>query len=125
VAPEVSVVYRFAAACLLLAAVCVATGRSLRFRARDHAGDDLVAFALQPLADLGLREHLLASALRFSTTAGVPAGATMLELLWFRSRDSRPLLQEPHIRAGRQQANACSTRSSCSSVMNGRVLVHR
>jgi drug/metabolite transporter (DMT)-like permease len=37
VAPEVSVTYRFVAAALLLALGCVATGRSLRFGARDHA----------------------------------------------------------------------------------------
>ena len=37
VAAEVSVTYRFAAASLLLAAGCVATGRSLRFSRRDHA----------------------------------------------------------------------------------------
>ena len=37
VAPEVSVVYRFAAASLLLALGCVATGRSLKFSLRDHA----------------------------------------------------------------------------------------
>jgi drug/metabolite transporter (DMT)-like permease len=36
VAPEVSVVYRFALAAALLAAWCVATGRSLAFSARDH-----------------------------------------------------------------------------------------
>jgi drug/metabolite transporter (DMT)-like permease len=37
VAPEVSVVYRFALAAALLAAWCLATGRSLRFSRRDHA----------------------------------------------------------------------------------------
>jgi drug/metabolite transporter (DMT)-like permease len=37
VAPEVSVCYRFALAAVVLAAGCVATGRSLRFRLRDHA----------------------------------------------------------------------------------------
>jgi drug/metabolite transporter (DMT)-like permease len=37
VAPEVSVVYRFAAASILLAAGCLATGRSLAFSRRDHA----------------------------------------------------------------------------------------
>jgi drug/metabolite transporter (DMT)-like permease len=37
VAPEVSVVYRFAAASVLLALGCMATGRSLRFSRRDHA----------------------------------------------------------------------------------------
>jgi drug/metabolite transporter (DMT)-like permease len=37
VAPEVSVVYRFAAASVLLAAGCAATGRSLAFSRRDHA----------------------------------------------------------------------------------------
>jgi drug/metabolite transporter (DMT)-like permease len=37
VAPEVSVVYRFAAAGALLFAFCLATGRVLRFRLRDHA----------------------------------------------------------------------------------------
>jgi drug/metabolite transporter (DMT)-like permease len=36
VAPEVSVTYRFVVASLLLAAGCVATGRSLRFPIRDH-----------------------------------------------------------------------------------------
>ncbi len=36
VAPEVSVVYRFALAALALAAWCAATGRSLAFPARDH-----------------------------------------------------------------------------------------
>jgi drug/metabolite transporter (DMT)-like permease len=36
VAPEVSVTYRFALASLLLAVGCVATGRSLRFKLRDH-----------------------------------------------------------------------------------------
>jgi drug/metabolite transporter (DMT)-like permease len=36
VAPEVSVVYRFALAALLLAAWCAATGRSLAFPAREH-----------------------------------------------------------------------------------------
>ena len=36
VAPEVSVVYRFAVASLLLALGCVATGRSLVFSLRDH-----------------------------------------------------------------------------------------
>jgi drug/metabolite transporter (DMT)-like permease len=36
VAPEVSVSYRFALAALALAAWCVATGRSLRFSARNH-----------------------------------------------------------------------------------------
>jgi drug/metabolite transporter (DMT)-like permease len=36
VAPEVSVVYRFTAAGLLLAAWCAATRRSLRFPAREH-----------------------------------------------------------------------------------------
>jgi drug/metabolite transporter (DMT)-like permease len=37
VAPEVSVCYRFALAALALAAWCAATGRSLRFSARNHA----------------------------------------------------------------------------------------
>ncbi|HEV2220119.1 MAG TPA: DMT family transporter [Casimicrobiaceae bacterium] len=37
VAPEVSVAYRFAIAAVLLAAWCMATGRSLRFSARAHA----------------------------------------------------------------------------------------
>ncbi len=37
VAPEVSVAYRFALAAALLAAWCLATGRSLRFSRRDHA----------------------------------------------------------------------------------------
>lgn len=37
VAPEASVVYRFAAASVLLAVGCVATGRSLAFSRRDHA----------------------------------------------------------------------------------------
>jgi drug/metabolite transporter (DMT)-like permease len=37
VAPEVSVVYRFAAAGALLFAFCLATGRALRFPLRDHA----------------------------------------------------------------------------------------
>jgi drug/metabolite transporter (DMT)-like permease len=37
VAPEVSVTYRFAIASLLLAVGCIATRRSLRFPARDHA----------------------------------------------------------------------------------------
>jgi Predicted permease, DMT superfamily len=37
VAPEVSVSYRFALAAALLAAWCLATGRSLRFSRRDHA----------------------------------------------------------------------------------------
>lgn len=36
VAPEVSVAYRFALAAALLAAWCIATGRSLRFSPRDH-----------------------------------------------------------------------------------------
>jgi drug/metabolite transporter (DMT)-like permease len=36
VAPEVSVCYRFALASLALAAWCIATGRSLRFSARNH-----------------------------------------------------------------------------------------
>jgi drug/metabolite transporter (DMT)-like permease len=36
VAPEVSVCYRFALAALILAAWCMATGRSLRFSARNH-----------------------------------------------------------------------------------------
>jgi len=36
VAPEVSVTYRFAIASLLLALGCLATGRSLRFKPRDH-----------------------------------------------------------------------------------------
>jgi len=37
VAPEASVTYRFALAALLLAAWCLATGRSLRFALRQHA----------------------------------------------------------------------------------------
>lgn len=37
VPPEVSVAYRFALAAAILAAWCVATGRSLRFPAREHA----------------------------------------------------------------------------------------
>ena len=37
VAPEASVVYRFALAALLLAGWCIATGRSLRFPLRQHA----------------------------------------------------------------------------------------
>jgi drug/metabolite transporter (DMT)-like permease len=37
VAPEVSVAYRFGLAALVLCAFCVASGRSLRFRASDHA----------------------------------------------------------------------------------------
>ncbi len=37
VAPEVSVTYRFAVASLVLAVGCLATRRSLRFPARDHA----------------------------------------------------------------------------------------
>ncbi len=37
VPPEVSVCYRFALASVVLAAGCLATGRSLRFRLRDHA----------------------------------------------------------------------------------------
>ncbi len=36
VAPEVSVVWRFALAAVVLGAMCVASGRSLRFAARDH-----------------------------------------------------------------------------------------
>jgi drug/metabolite transporter (DMT)-like permease len=36
VAPEASVVYRFALAAAVLALWCLLTGRSLRFRARDH-----------------------------------------------------------------------------------------
>jgi len=38
VAPEVSVVYRFVLAAVVLAAWCRAAGRSLRFAAADHAG---------------------------------------------------------------------------------------
>jgi drug/metabolite transporter (DMT)-like permease len=37
VAPEVSVVWRFALAALVLGVFCVATGRSLRYTAADHA----------------------------------------------------------------------------------------
>ena len=49
VAPEVSVTYRFALASLLLAGGCMATGRTLRFSARDHAflaGAGLLMIAL-------------------------------------------------------------------------------
>ena len=49
VAPEVSVTYRFALASLLLAGGCIATGRTLKFSARDHAflaGAGLLMIAL-------------------------------------------------------------------------------
>ena len=49
VAPEVSVTYRFALASLLLAGGCMATGRTLKFSARDHtflAGAGLLMIAL-------------------------------------------------------------------------------
>ena len=49
VAPEASVVYRFALATLMLLAWCLATGRSLRFHAAQHA-----LFALQGTLLFGL-----------------------------------------------------------------------
>jgi drug/metabolite transporter (DMT)-like permease len=50
VAPEVSVVYRFALAAVLLAAWCVATGRSLAFSARDHLWIAAEGFSMFGLA---------------------------------------------------------------------------
>src|SRR5215831_18932806 len=50
VAPEVSVVYRFALAAALLAAWCVATGRSLAFSARDHLWIAAEGFSMFGLA---------------------------------------------------------------------------
>jgi drug/metabolite transporter (DMT)-like permease len=49
VAPEVSVVWRFLLAAAILAAYCLATGRSLRFRARSH-----LRFAAQGALMFGL-----------------------------------------------------------------------
>lgn len=50
VAPEVSVVYRFALAAVLLATWCAATGRSLAFSARDHLWIAAEGFSMFGLA---------------------------------------------------------------------------
>ena len=54
VAPEVSVAYRFALAAVLLAAWCLATGRSLRFSRRDHAYLAAVGVTLFGLNYIGI-----------------------------------------------------------------------
>ncbi|MEP7276368.1 MAG: DMT family transporter [Betaproteobacteria bacterium] len=72
VAPEVSVVYRFAAAGTLLALWCVATGRSLRFPGRDHlflAAQGALMFGLNYSAVYVAEEHVTSGlvAVLFST----------------------------------------------------------
>lgn len=54
VAPEVSVAYRFALAAALLAAWCLASGRSLRFSRRDHAHLAAVGVTLFGLNYIGI-----------------------------------------------------------------------
>ena len=54
VAPEVSVVYRFGLAAMLLGAWCVAIGRSLRFSARNHAYLALLGVTLFGLNYIGV-----------------------------------------------------------------------
>lgn len=54
VVPEVSVAYRFALAAALLAAWCLATGRSLRFSRRDHAHLAAVGVTLFGLNYIGI-----------------------------------------------------------------------
>ncbi|MGE5669374.1 MAG: DMT family transporter, partial [Betaproteobacteria bacterium] len=63
VAPEVSVAYRFAIAAVLLAAWCMATGRSLRFSARSH-----VFIALQGVLLFGLNYIAVYEAERYATS---------------------------------------------------------
>ena len=63
VAPEVSVAYRFAIAAVLLAAWCLATGRSLRFSARTHT-----FIALQGVLLFGLNYIAVYEAERYATS---------------------------------------------------------
>src|SRR5512135_3199925 len=63
VAPEISVAYRFALAAMLLAAWCMATGRSLRFSARSHA-----FIALQGVLLFGLNYIAVYEAERYATS---------------------------------------------------------
>ena len=63
VAPEISVAYRFALAAVLLAAWCMATGRSLRFSARAHA-----FIALQGVLLFGFNYVAVYEAERYATS---------------------------------------------------------
>src|SRR5512135_129004 len=63
VAPEVSVAYRFAIAAGLLAALCMATGRSLCFSARSH-----VFIALQGVLLFGFNYIAVYEAERYATS---------------------------------------------------------
>ena len=65
VAPEVSVAYRFGLAAVLLSVWCVATGRSLRFDARNHAWLALLGVTLFGLNYVGVywAERYVASGL--------------------------------------------------------------
>lgn len=61
VPPEVSVVYRFALASLMLAAWCLATGRSLRFSATQHAwfvAQGALLFGLNYLCVYWAEQHI-------------------------------------------------------------------
>jgi drug/metabolite transporter (DMT)-like permease len=61
VAPEASVVYRFALASLMLAAWCLATGRSLRFSATQHAwfvAQGALLFGLNYLCVYWAEQHI-------------------------------------------------------------------
>jgi len=61
VAAEASVVYRFALAALMLAAWCLATGRSLRFRATQHtwfASQGALLFGLNYLCVYWAEQHI-------------------------------------------------------------------
>ena len=63
VAPEVSVVYRFALAAVLIAGGCLATGRSLRFAPRHHA-----LFAAQGALFFGLNYIAIYRAEQYATS---------------------------------------------------------
>lgn len=68
VAPEISVVYRFALAALLVAAWCLTTGRSLRFARRQHAW-----FAAQGVLLFGLNYLCVYEAERYIASGLVAA----------------------------------------------------
>jgi drug/metabolite transporter (DMT)-like permease len=83
VAPEASVAYRFALAALLLAAWCIATGRSLRFGLRTHGllvAQGLLMFGLNYVAVYRAEQHVASGlvAVLFSTIVFLnPIGARL------------------------------------------------
>ena len=112
VAPEVSVAYRFALAAALLAAWCLATGRSLRFSRRDHA---LSGCGRRNALRAQLRRRLLGRAF---CDFGPGRGAVLDDRVPQPDRHARVLrhaADRADLRRGRDGRRAVSRCCSCRS----------